>query len=374
MRLPVAICALMAAFAAYAVMAQEPQTEQKPASDQSPPPKTDDPGRPVLRHGGPAQKHADSGPAKSEANIPKPIRDLPKDDEGTSIPTRREERDDAAGAVAAPTARHLPSGDALIEKARDAVFEFVENLPNFVCDQITRRYESHKIQTDWKYKDRFALELFFTGGKEDYRNVKHNGKPLKKGSPGDSGQWSTGEFGSLLAALFHPECNAKFKFRSDSTASGMTAKVYDYVVPKATSHWEIKMGFPVKPSYSGAVWIDPVSGRVLRIEMGTKALPSNYPVDKVEEIVDYDWVTIGETKYLMPMKSVNLACQAGTFDCTKNELEFRNYRKFSVESNILAVDSDISFPDEDAEKSKKPAGKYDPPEISVKPDDKKPQN
>ena len=373
MRFRIAICSLVAALAAGAVAAQDPQTEQKPTTDQSPPSKTEDPGRPVLRHGGPAQKHADSGPAKSEANIPDSIREMPKE-EGTTTPPRREERVESERASTLPAANRTPSGDPLIEKARETVFDYVDNLPNFICSQITRRYESHKIQTDWKYKDRFEVELLFTGNKEDYRNVRRNGKPLKKGSPEDTGQWSTGEFGSVLAALFHPESSAKFKFRSDSTAAGSAAKVYDYVVPKATSHWEIRMGFPIKPSYSGAVWIDPENGRVLRVEMGTKSLPSNYPVDKVEEIIDYDWVKIGETKFLMPMKSVNLACQAGTFDCTKNEIEFRNYRKFSVESNILAVDSDISFPDEDVEKSKKPEGKLDPPQISVKPDEKKPQN
>ena len=370
MRLPIAICALMATFAASAIAAQDPPAQQQPASEQTPPPKTDDPGRPVLRHGGPAKKHADSGPAKSEANIPKSIRDLPRE-EGTTGPAHREERDATADRSAQQPARRLPAGDPLIEKARGVVFDFIENLPNFVCDQVTRRYESHKIQTNWKYKDRLEVELVFSGDKEDYRNVRHNGKPLKKGSPEDSGQWSTGEFGSLLGSLFHPETNAKFKFRSDSTASGMAAKVYDYSVPKAESRWEIRMGYAIKPSYSGAVWIEPESGRVLRVEMGTKSLPSNYPVDKVETIVDYGWVTIGGAKYLMPLKSDNLACQSGTYDCTKNEIEFKNYRKFAVESNVLAVDSDISFPEEDVQKPKKPAGKLDPPQITAKPDDKK---
>jgi len=373
MRLPIAICALITAFAAGGLVAQDPPAQQKPASDQTPAPKTDDPGRPVLRHGGPARKHVDSGPAKSEANIPEPIRDLPKD-EGATASVPRQVPGVAAKPAPAQPARRLPVSDPLIEKARRSVFEFVDNLPNFVCDQVTRRYENHKIDPKWKYKDRLEVELLFLSGKEDYRNVRHNGKPLKKGSPEDSGQWSTGEFGSLLAALFHPETNAKFKFRSDSTASGMPAKVYDYSVPKDESHWEIRMGFSVKPSYSGAVWIDPESGHVLRVEMGTKSLPANYPVDKVETIVDYNWVMIGGTKYMMPVKSDNLACQSGTFDCTKNEIEFKNYRKFAVESNVLAVDSDISFPDEDAEKSKKPAGKYEPPQIGATPDDKKPQN
>ena len=373
MRRSIAICSLIAALAAASYARQDPPAGQKPASDQTPPVKTDDPGRPVLRHGGPAQKHADSGPSKSEANIPKSIRDLPKD-EDTTVPREREVRDTGAAPEAATPARRAIVGDPLIAKAREKVFDFVDNLPNFVCDQVTRRYASHKIQTNWKFKDRFEVELFYSNSKEDYRNVRHNGKLLKKGSPEDSGQWSTGEFGSLLAALFHPETNAKFRFRSTSTAAGIEARIYDYSVSKAESHWEIRMGPSVKPSYSGAVWIDPASGGVLRIEMGTKSLPAGYGVDKVESIVDYNWVTIGGTKYLMPVKSDNLSCQTGTFDCDKNEIEFKNYRKFAVESNVLAVDSDISFPEEEVDKSKKPAGKLDPPQISVKPEDKKQQN
>jgi hypothetical protein len=129
------------------------------------------------------------------------------------------------------------------------------------------------------------------------------------------------------------------------------------------------MSYPVKPAHSGAVWIDPESGRALRVEMGTKSLPTDYPVDKVEAIVDYEWVKIGEKQYLMPVRSQNLACETHMFNCTKNEIEFKNYRKFNVESQVLQVDSDISFPDEDDPKAKKPAGKTEPPQITVKPEE-----
>ena len=129
------------------------------------------------------------------------------------------------------------------------------------------------------------------------------------------------------------------------------------------------MSYSVKPAYSGAVWIDPESGRALRVEMGTKSLPTDYPVDKVEAFVDYEWVKIGEKQYLMPVRSQNLACETHMFNCTKNEIEFKNYRKFNVESQVLQVDSDISFPDEEDPNAKKPAGKTEPPQITVKPED-----
>ena len=393
MRRLIVICALGAMCAVYGLRArqtpdQKPNDQQTPAqpkpsdqptpdqkpSDQQTPPKEDDPGKPVLRHGGPAKKHVDSGPAKTEENIPKPLRDLPPDD---SQPVERKEAGPAGAPAAAgpaagkesPRARRLPEAEALIEKAREATFDFTDNLPNFICDQTTKRYNSKTLKPEWKYKDRVEVELMFTGGKEDYRNVRMNGKAMKKGSPEDSGQWSTGEFGSILADIFDPQTHAQFKLRGDSTASGMKAKEYAFSVALADSHWTIRMSYPVKPAYSGAVWIDPESGRALRVEMGTKSLPTDYPVDKVEAIVDYEWVKIGEKQYLMPVRSQNLACETHMFNCTKNEIEFKNYRKFNVESQVLQVDSDISFPDEDDPKAKKPAGKTEPPQITVKPEE-----
>ncbi len=386
MRRLIVICALGAVCGACGLRAQEPPSDQKPSeqqtpagakpSAQQPPSKEDDPGRPVLRHGGPAKKRVDSGPAKTEENIPQPLRDLPRDDAGPSAAEREETGRAGARAAAGPAAaedripaRRLPEAEALIEKARDTAFDFVDNLPNFICDQVTKRYESKTLKPVWKYRDQVEVELMFTNGKEDYRNVRKNGKALKKGSPEDSGQWSTGEFGSVLADIFNPGTHAKFKLRGDATASGMKAKEYAFSVIQPDSHWTIKMGYPVKPAFSGAVWIEPQSGHTLRVEIGTKSLPTDYPVDKVESIVDYEWVKIGEQKYLMPVRSQNLACETHMFNCTKNEIEFKNYRKFNVESQVLQVESDITFPDQEDPKAKKPAGKTEPPQITVKPEE-----
>ena len=390
MRPFILICTLGTVLTAGGMRAQTPSSEQKPSeqppsdqqpANQQPPPKEDDPGRPVLRHGGPAKKRADSGPTKTEENIPKPLRDQPQDDtrpvmtdreETVSTTTRVAPRKDESGEVV--NGRRLPPAEALIERARDASFDFVDNLPNFICDQLTKRYMSKTFKPEWKYRDKVEVELLFTDGKEDYRNVRMNGRVLKKGSPEDSGQWSTGEFGSVLADIFDPRTHTRFKLRGDSTASGMKAKEYEFSVSQMDSHWTIRMGYPVRPSYSGSVWIDPESARALRVEMGTSSLPTDYPVDKVESVVDYDWVAIGEKKYLMPVRSENLACETHLFNCTKNEIEFKNYRKFNVESQVLQVESDISFPDEEESKGKKPAGKTEPPQITVKPEENPPPN
>ena len=378
MRRVIVLCALGALCVAVGLRGQSTPAEQKPAEQQpadQPPAKEDDPGRPVLRHGGPAKKRTDSGPTKTEENIPQPLRNQQKDD----APAAQTERDDRPilkrdpqppmDADDRPMMRRLPPEEALIELTRDVVMSFIDDLPNFVCDQITKRYESKTVKPEWKYKDRIEVELFFTNGQEDYQKVRLNGRRLKKGSPEDSGQWSTGELGGVLGDIFHQPSNARFKLRGDSTAAGVKAKEYAYSVIREDSHWTIRMGRSVRPAYSGAVWIAPATGQVLRVEMSTTSLPTDYEYDKVEETIDYDWVPIGDRKYLLPVRSANLACHFHSFDCNKNEIEFKNYRKFNVESQVLATDSEITFPEEEESDKKKPAGKYEPPQITTKPDE-----
>jgi hypothetical protein len=318
--------------------------------------KEDDPGRPVLQRGGAAKKRTDSGPVKTDENIPTTIRDTrTSSDEPAAVPKEPTEgdppkADNPPAAPAQPEVTYkLPGDDELIAKARALVAEFNESLPDFLCEEAVKRYQSRTIQPKWKYLDQTEVELVFTGGKEGYRNIRRNGKPLKKGSPEDTGQWSKGDFSGVLGDLFQATTRADFKLRKapESTASGLKALVYDFSVRRENSHWDVRATYLVRPAYSGSVWIEPSTGRVLRVEMDTHSLPSDYPVDKVEGAIDYDFVTIGAKKYLMPVRGEMLSCVTGGFDCDKNEIEFRNFRKFQVESQVLAVDSEISFPDEE---------------------------
>ncbi|MBL0157251.1 MAG: hypothetical protein IPP47_09145 [Bryobacterales bacterium] len=346
--------------------AQEPTeypTTQRPVRPES---QGEDPGRPVLKRGGPAQKREEvapppaptppAAPAKTPTptTAKSPVREVTVDENGN-----------AESVVTSGPVRYRKGTDELIERAREAAYEFNEKLPNFICDQITSRYESKTLKPDWKYKDRIQLELVYQNGKEDYRNIRMNNKPVKKGGPEDSGTWSSGEFGTMLMDVFATNTAAYFVPRGDSTAAGLAAKVYDYSVRQENSHWQIRFSRTVMPAYKGAAWIDPKTARVLRLEMNTRQLPKNFEIDDVETIVDYGWVTLSGQKYLLPMKSENLSCQRDTFNCTKNEIEFRNYRKFQVESQILQVDSDIVFPEE--EDPKKPASKTTPPSITPEP-------
>jgi hypothetical protein len=89
------------------------------------------------------------------------------------------------------------------------------------------------------------------------------------------------------------------------------------------------------PAYSGAVWIDPQTARVLRIEMEGKGLPDSFPIDHVESATDYSYIRLGDAQqYLLPVHSENLSCQRGTLYCSRNVIDFRNYHKYTGESSI----------------------------------------
>ena len=43
---------------------------------------------------------------------------------------------------------------------------------------------------------------------------------------------------------------------------------------------------------------------------------------------------IGDQKFLLPAHSEALSCIRGTAECTRNVIDFRNYRKFGADTSI----------------------------------------
>jgi hypothetical protein len=155
------------------------------------------------------------------------------------------------------------------------------------------------------------------------------------------GSWSTGEFGTVLIDLFSPATAADFHFQRDSRTGGILAKMYEFAVARENSHWSVHAGSQMYvPAYSGAVWIDPKTSRVLRIEMSAKGMPGEFPLDQVESATDYDYIRLGDAQqYLLPVHAETLSCQRGSNLCAKNVIDFRNYHKYTGESNIKFGDT-----------------------------------
>jgi hypothetical protein len=306
-----------------------------------PPPDPDDPGRPKLVRGKPADASREHAAAVPDEPAP---------------PQAPPPQMASAGAVSAPPVLNTgspsilrgdddepvrrPVGDPLINKATEAALDFTEGLPNYVCQEMMARFQSTTHPANWQAIDVLGAAVVYEAGKEDYRDITINGKPVKKGIQQVEGAWSTGEFGTMLIDLLSPATAAQFHYTKDARTAGVNTKVYDYSVKRENSHWQITMGSQTyKPPYKGSIWIDPATARVLRIEMQAYGFPDDFPTDHVESAMDYQYTRLGDAKqYLLPVHAETLSCQRGSDFCSHNVIDFRNYHKYSGESNITFGD------------------------------------
>jgi hypothetical protein len=225
--------------------------------------------------------------------------------------------------------------DEIVTDAKVAADAFNEQLPNFLVEQATSRYYSNTSPADWKLIDVVTMQVRSVNGKEEYSNVLVNGRPSSQPLE-KSGSWSTGEFVLTLQDILSPYTGAAFERHGEDTIGGRDAYVYTYTVRKENSHWVLQgpAGQSDAPAYKGRLWIDKELHRVLRIEQQAVGISTALPHDKAECTVEYGFVSIDGKSYLLPVHSANLACERGKAACTRNDIDFRNYRKFTAESNV----------------------------------------
>ncbi len=277
-----------------------PPTQSEP---QSAPPCSD--ARPILKRG--------TQPPLPPCPDPPPAASPPAD----SVPTRS-----------------LSPAESLIERAREAAFEFSEKLPDFICNEFMARFAQQGRAQEMPL-DVVSAEIIYDHAQESYRNVKINDRPTDKGLQEIGGSWSTGEFASTLVQLFHPATAAQFRSGGASPISGFSAQVYDFQVRSENSHWRLQSGSQtLVAAYGGSVWVDPKTARVVRIEMQARNIPSDFPMDTVESAVDYSYVMIGGTSFLLPVHAESLGCERGTRYCSRNIIDFRNYHEYKVDFRI----------------------------------------
>ena len=218
--------------------------------------------------------------------------------------------------------------EQLLRKAASVALDFTETLPNYVCEEVVTRYVSESTPANWRAQDIVTTEVVYEGGEEEYRNIAIGGAPAKKSMVEANGWWSTGEYGTNLIDLFKPGTAAQFHFLQDSHAGGVSARKYSFVVAHENSHWTVKFGSQsYVPGYTGNVWIDPATARVLRIEMDARSFPDGFETNHVESATDYEYVRLGESaQRLLPVHAEALSCRRGTVNCSRNTIDFRDYR------------------------------------------------
>ena len=276
--------------------------------------------------------------AQSQGPNTPPCSDEPptlKRDNQPSLPPCPDPSEDDPGPADPAAIPSLPPSAPLIDRARVATLQFSQKLPNFICQEFMSRF-TRQGRGEKTLQDIVSAEILYEDGVETYRNVKINNRPTDKRLQDIDGAWSTGEFASALLDLFDPSSQAHFSSGRASAVSGIPAQVYDFQVQAANSHWRLSVGSQtVVTAYTGSIWVDPSTARVLRIESQARNIPSDFPIDTVESAIDYSFVTIEGKSFLLPVHAEGLGCQRGSSFCTHNLIDFRNYHQFKGDIKIL---------------------------------------
>jgi hypothetical protein len=237
----------------------------------------------------------------------------------------------------------------LLARARSSTLEAAAQMPDFVVKQLVTRSRALGESRNWRVLDRLVVGVSYRLSEgEKYRLLAVNGMTgpaaeEKNDYRQAGGANSTGEFVSVLKALFEGESRAEFKPLDTDTLRGRRALVYTYEIKKTNSKWLLDAGdASVIAAHRGKVWVDREKARVLRVESEAFGMPVTFPITGATLALDYNWVTIpGQGEYLLPSRSVVVITRAsrGESAQSRNEIRFTNYQKYGTELKIL--DDDI---------------------------------
>lgn len=233
-----------------------------------------------------------------------------------------------------------PAPDAIEQKkvladAAEFVINHEINLPNFICTQVTRRYEDLTGKGGWRPLDIIVERLTYFDHKENYQVVEVNGLPANGPHNQLRGASSSGEFGSVMKGIFAPDTEAQFAWQSWFKLRGLRMHVFSYSVKANKSNYHIvvpESSTDLATAYHGLIFVDSSKHYVHRITLHADGIPASFPVQDVSLALDYEYTLIGNAIYLLPL-TFELRSREGNA-LIKNDVDYQDYRKFGADTTI----------------------------------------
>src|SRR5262245_37687951 len=230
------------------------------------------------------------------------------------------------------------TSDPFLDEARKVVRDYLDELPDFICQQEIQRYFDYDGSGAWEKADTLVYELTYNRKRETYKPINSVGRPITRAIDDLKGASSTGDFASGLASLFDPETKAVFKPAGKERLGNRQTVLYDFRVPKDSSKLVVKAegAGNLIVGYSGTVWIDAETKKVLRIDQAVDDLPKSHPVTHSESSVDYDIIKLRglDVDFLLPIKAEFVIADRRQKHYFRNLLHFKFYRKFETDTKI----------------------------------------
>jgi VWFA-related protein len=252
-------------------------------------------------------------------------------------------------------------GAAVLARARAFAANYIHNLPDFICNGVIRRFDNRperRSNTEptldgLRLRDTITSEVSFDHGKDSYAAQTVNGQAHRQTVPGLT-TW--GEFGGIIEELLTGSAGLATEWSRWEAIDGKRVAVFRYSVDRQHSRYTVSWCCDaigrkeIRPEYRGELFIEPVSGSVVRLTRRAVFLPG-FPIQRIDTMVEYGPVGIGGNSYICPVKSVTVSFwKAGVVHPpgfadpagfahlmhSLSEVRFSSYQKFGTSSMLVA--------------------------------------
>jgi hypothetical protein len=261
----------------------------------------------------------------------------------------------------------------VLHEVRNYALSYSRNLPDFICTEVTRRYGALPPGTRgwgspgddprWQAIDTVTKRLSYFDQKEEYKTILHNSTPVSDQTKSVGGAESFGDFGTMLREIFEPRTQARFEWDHWGTLRGERVMEFGFHVRQELSQYSIVVdgNRHIIVGYKGTVAVDPTTHAIMRLVVEAENIPPDFPVRSTKDILDYEYQDISGQTFLLPLKAT-MTANLGT-EWSKNDKEFRIYRKYSADA-VIKYDSNVETPA--PIDTNKPAGTAPPPPAKKK--------
>jgi hypothetical protein len=224
---------------------------------------------------------------------------------------------------------------------------YLASLPDFVCTRTVRQFRGYRKEDwqgagwpisladgRWHAAGSYSGEAGYVGGRDYYRVAFRDGKPFK-GTLEDLGRdLSWGEFGGLMTEILDPSREAAFAWDRWEVHGTRRMAVFRYSIDVGHARYSLRSAAAgaVTIAHRGFVYVDPRTGVIGRLILTGVGLPSYFATKAVADLLDYGEVAVGGANFVLPVKAV--AYQRAPNGETREEIEYRDYRKFQSDSSV----------------------------------------
>ena len=235
-------------------------------------------------------------------------------------------------------AQDVSEQQAKLEHIRAVNLERAAALPSFVADEVSvREMSPHTDPAQWKRLDTIESEISVHGKQFTRQNVRIDGKPWTK-PQFPQFTWSV-DFGVELEPLFAGKCNTQIVFDRQEEVGGRPGLAYRFQAPGAADcfgGFTYQSSFKKRtfnPPWSGRFVVEDPGGALVRFEEEAHEFPQNFPAEPFRETIQWDYVKIGDEKFLLPV-TMELWGGWSNSGFYHVQTEFKNHRHFEASSNV----------------------------------------